>query len=102
MLNPAEQAFAFAAAPGKISNTLVNKQLITDKVQNDSTMQMLQQMSLMMGDMTYKTIIVLPKPAKKYTGKEVQASADKKTLTFTTSLTDMLNRPEAAEYNVEY
>ncbi|MBN8860679.1 MAG: hypothetical protein J0H29_19970 [Sphingobacteriales bacterium] len=102
MLNPAEQAFAFAAAPGKISNTLVNKQLITDKLQNDSTMQMLQQMSLMMGDMTYKTIIILPKPAKKYNGKEVQASADKKTLTFTTSLTDMLNRPEAAEYKVEY
>jgi hypothetical protein len=56
----------------------------------------------MMGDMTYKTIIMLPKPAKKYNGKEVQASADKKILTFTTSLTDMLNRPEAAEYNVEY
>lgn len=102
ILNPTEEAYVFAAAPGRISNTLVNKQAITDKMKTDSTMQMLQQMSLMMGDMTFKTIIVLPKRAKKYSGNEMQVSKDKKTLTFTSSLTDMLNRPDAAEYNVEY
>ncbi|PVD51390.1 hypothetical protein DC498_14710 [Terrimonas sp.] len=101
-LNPTQEAYSFSAAPGKITNTLINKALITEKLAKDSSMQMMQQMTMMMGDMNYKTIIVLPKPAKKYNGNEVQASADKKTLTFITTLTDILNRPEAAEYNVEY
>lgn len=101
-LNPAQQAYNFSATPGKLTNTLIDKSLITDKLAKDSTMQMMQQMTLMMGDMNYKTVIVLPKPAKKYNGNEVQASADKKTLTFITTLTDILNRPEAAEYSVEY
>lgn len=101
-INPAQEAYRFSATPGKIINKLVDKTIITDKLANDSSMQMMQQMSLMMGDMNYKTIIVLPRPAKKYNGNEVQASADKKTLTFITTLTDILNRPEAAEYNVEY
>ncbi|MCC6288380.1 MAG: hypothetical protein IT249_10890 [Chitinophagaceae bacterium] len=101
-LNPTQEAYSFSAAPGKITNSLINKALITDKLAKDSSMQMMQQMTMMMGDMNYKTVIVLPKPAKKYNGNEVQASADKKTLTFITTLTDILNRPEAAEYNVEY
>ncbi len=102
ILNPAEEAYVFSAAPGRISNTLVDKHALTDKMKTDSTMKMLQQMSMMMGGMTSKTIIVLPKRVKKYNGNEVQVSKDKKTITFTTSLSDMLNRPEAAEYNVEY
>lgn len=101
-LNPTQQAYSFTATPGKLTNTLVDRSLITDKLAKDSSMQMMQQMTLMMGDMNYKTVIVLPKPAKKYNGNEVQASADKKTLTFITTLTDILNRPEAAEYSVEY
>ncbi|HRP57420.1 hypothetical protein [Agriterribacter sp.] len=102
ILSPARDAFAFAAVPGKLSNTLVNKDLFTSKVQNDSSMQMLQQMSMMMGDMNYKTIIVLPKKVKKYKGNQTILSDDKKTLTFLTTLSDMLNRPETAEYSVEY
>lgn len=102
ILNPARDAFAFAAAPGKLSNTLVNKDLFNNKIQNDSSMQMLQQMSMMMGDMNYKTIIVLPRKVKKYKGNQTILSDDKKTLTFLTTLSDMLNRPETAEYTVEY
>ena len=102
ILNPARDAFVFAAAPGKLSNSLVNKDLFNNKIQNDSSMQMLQQMSMMMGDMNYKTIIVLPKKVKKYKGNQTILSDDKKTLTFLTTLNDMLNRPKAAEYSVEY
>jgi len=102
ILNPARDAFTFAAAPGKLSNTLVNKDLFNNKIQNDSAMQMLQQMAMMMGDMNYKTIVVLPKKVKKYKGNQTILSDDKKTLTFLTTLSDMLNRPETAEYTVEY
>lgn len=102
ILNPSQDAYAFAAASGKISNTLINKELFNSRIQNDSSMQMLQQMTMMMGDMNYKTVIVAPGKIKKYKGNQPVLSDDKKSVTFTTTLSDVLNRPEAAEYNVEY
>lgn len=102
ILSPVQDAYTFTAAPNKIYNTLTNKELFNNKVINDSSMQMMQQMSLMMGDMNYKTVFVLPAAAKKYKGNNPELSADKKRITFSTTLTDLLNRPEAAEYNVEY
>jgi hypothetical protein len=102
MLNPVQQAYTFTASQGKIANTLTNRQLITDKVLNDSTMQMMQQMTLMMGEMNYKTVIVLPSAVKIYTGNQSILSNDKKTITFLNTFTDMLNKPEKAGYTVEY
>lgn len=102
ILNPSQEAYAFTAGAGKVSNTLMNKALFHEQVQNDSSMQMLQQMSLMMGDMNYKTVIVTPGKIKKYKGNQTILSDDKKTVTFLTTLSDVLNRPETAEYSVEY
>lgn len=102
ILNPSQDAYAFAANPGKVSNTLINKELFSSRIQNDSSMQMLQQMTMMMGDMNYKTVIVLPRKVKKYKGNQSVLSDGKKTVTFMTTLSDVLNRPEAAEYSVEY
>ncbi|MBX3256497.1 MAG: hypothetical protein KF862_20340 [Chitinophagaceae bacterium] len=102
LLTPGQEAYSFTAAPGKIANTLVNKELFNDKVLQDSSLQMMQQLSVMMGDMNYKTIFVLPGNVKKYKGNNVEVAPDKKTVTFFTTLTDMINRPEAAEYSVEY
>lgn len=102
ILNPSQEAYAFAAASGKVSNTLINKELFNSRLQNDSSMQMLQQMTMMMGDMNYKTVVVAPGKIKKYKGNQSVLSDDKKTVTFSTTLSDVLNRPEAAEYNVEY
>jgi hypothetical protein len=101
-LNPAQDAYTFTAAPGKISNKFTNKELFESKISQDSTVQMLQQMSVMMGDMNYKTVFVLPRAVKKYAGNNAEISADKKTVTFHTTLTDLLNRPAAGEYEVEY
>ncbi|MBX2924928.1 MAG: hypothetical protein KF746_22195 [Chitinophagaceae bacterium] len=102
LLTPAQEAYSFTAAPGKIANTLVNKELFNDKVLQDSSLQMMQQLSVMIGDMNYKTVFVLPGNVKKYKGNNVEVAPDKKTVTFFTTLTDIINRPEAAEYNVEY
>ncbi|MFT3703447.1 MAG: hypothetical protein QM802_13815 [Agriterribacter sp.] len=102
MLSPTQEAYSFTASPGKIANTLTNKQLITDKILKDSTMQMMQQMSLIMGEMNYKTIIILPKAVKKYTANQTILSADKKTLTFLNTFNDMISKPESAAYSVEY
>ncbi|HRN55819.1 MAG TPA: hypothetical protein PLL71_05175 [Agriterribacter sp.] len=102
ILHPSQEAYTFSAVAGKLSNTLVNKELFNTNVQHDSSMQMLQQMTMMMGDMHYKTIIVAPGKIKKYKGNQTVLSGDKKTVTFLTTLSDVLNRPEAAEYSVEY
>ncbi|HTN05213.1 hypothetical protein [Agriterribacter sp.] len=102
ILNPSQEAYAFSASAGKLSNSLINKELFNNNIQNDSSMQMLQQMSMMMGDMNYRMVIVTPAKIKKYKGNQTILSDDKKTVTFLTTLSDMLNRPEAAEYSVEY
>lgn len=101
-LNPSTESYQFSATAGKISNTLINQDNFNAKVQQDSSMQMLQQMTMMMGDMTYRTVIVVPHKIKKYSGNQGVLSADKKSVTFQTTLSDILNRPDAAAYNVEY
>lgn len=93
--------YIFKAAPGKISNAVAADKK-TQNILPDSTMQMMQQMSAFMGDAHYKTVFVLPKPAKKYNGAQPQLSADKKTVTFITTLTDLMSTPALAEFNVEY
>ena len=101
-LNPAAEAYTFSATPGKISNKFTNKELFETKIAQDSTVQMMQQLSAMMGDMNYKTVFVLPKPVKKYSGNNAEISADKKTVTFKTTITNLLNRPAAGEFELEY
>ncbi|MCO5241375.1 MAG: hypothetical protein M9904_15100 [Chitinophagaceae bacterium] len=102
ILTPSKEAYRFAASAGDISNTLINKGLFDNLVQKDSSLQMLQQMSVLMGDMNYKTVIQVPRKIKSYTGNQAALSADKKTVSFSTTLSDVLNRPEAAAYSVKY
>ncbi len=101
-LNPLHDTYTFSAVPGKITNKFTNKELFDKKISADSSLQMMQQMSAIMGDFNYKTIIIIPRAAKKFAGNEAQISADKKTITFHTSLTDLLNRPAAGEFELEY
>lgn len=100
-INPAQNSYTLSAAPGKISYKLTDKKLYEEQM-NDSTMQMMKNMSSMMGDMNFKTIITLPQPVKKYKGSESDISADKKTITFKSSLGDFFEKPEAFEYELEY
>ena len=100
--NPVGDQFTFLAAPGKISNTINNIETYKAKIASDSALSMMSQMSGMMGDFKYRTILVLPKLVKKYDGPGSTISADKKTLTFETTLTEMMEHPEKVSYVVEY
>ena len=100
--NPVSGQFTFMAGKGKISNTINNIDAFKLKVKSDSTLGMMTQMSSMMGDFNYRTIIVLPRTVKKYDGPGSTISVDKKTLTFFTTLTEMLEHPEKVSYKVEY
>ena len=100
--NPVGDQFTFLAAPGKISNTISNMESFKKKVATDSSLTMLTQMTSMMGDFNYRTVIVLPKAVKGYDGPGSTISTDKKTLTFFTTLSEILEHPEKVSYKVEY
>ena len=100
--NPVEDYFKFFAAPGKISNTVINIDTLKNKIASDSSLTMMNQMAGMMGEVKYRTIIVLPKNVKKYEGPGSKVSADKRTITFESTLTDLMEHPEKISYIVEY
>ena len=100
--NPVEDQFTFKAGPGLIANTINNIQAFKDKVATDSTLAMMSQMTAMMGDFNYRTIIILPKAVKKYDGPGSTISTDKRTIQFATTLTEMMEHPEKVSYKVEY
>ncbi|MEP7142186.1 MAG: hypothetical protein ABI707_04915 [Ferruginibacter sp.] len=100
--NPVGDQFTFKAEAGSISNTITNIDSFKNLVASDSTLGMMSKMTSMMGDFNYRTIIVLPKAVKKYDGPGSTVSADKKTITFFTTLAEMMEHPEKASYNVDY
>ena len=59
-------------------------------------------MTAMMGNINYRTIIVLPKAVKKNNGSCSAISDDKRTLHFVTTLTEGMEHPEKVSYIVEY
>lgn len=59
-------------------------------------------MTAMTGDFNYHTIIILPKAVKGYDGPGSTISANKKTITFKTTLTEMVAHPEKVSYLVKY
>jgi hypothetical protein len=99
---PAQNSYTFMAAPGKLSNKFTDKKSFEEQVNNDSTLQMMKGLTAMMGEMTYKTTIILPKPVKHYKGNNASVSADKKTVTFKNSLTGLFKKPESFEFELDY
>lgn len=100
--NPVGDQFTFLAGKGNISNTITDIEAFKKSVAGDSALNMMTQMTAMMGEFNYRTIIVLPKAVKKYEGPGSTISTDKKTITFFTTLTEMLEQPEKVSYKVEY
>ena len=85
---------------GKLSRK-VNKEKL-EKLENDKGMTTLKEMSSMGMNPNMKTIINLPKPAKKAEGKGVTLSADKKTVTIENSVDDFFEDASSLEYEIEY
>jgi hypothetical protein len=99
---PIESYSKFTAEPGKIE-CQVNAKEIGSMISKDSTFMMMKQMMGMMGgEMTYKTKITTTKEIKKYSGNNASLSADKKTVIFTNTFTDMIEHPEKSAYKIEY
>lgn len=100
--NPLGDQYNFVATNGMISNTIKDANGIKNMIVSDSTLTMMQQMSSMLGEFTYRTILTLPKPIKKFEGPNSDVSSDKKTIRFETNLTEMIENPEKVSYKVAY
>lgn len=101
-IHPGAEFYTFSAIPGKLTSKIADKEGLKNTLAKDSSLTMLQQMSALTGEMTYKTIIQLPSPVKKLNGAKGVLSDDKRTITYKTGLTDMISHPEEMEYEIDY
>jgi len=102
LISPASQAYAFSADKNSISNKLIDKSAFDAILAQDSSMQMVKQILPLMGDANYKTILTLPRPVKIFNGNNASVTDDKKTVTFTGTLSELFDKPESFDYKVEY
>jgi hypothetical protein len=73
-----------------------------DSLMKDPTMQQAQQMSAMMGEAKFTTIIHLPRPAVTVTSKASVLSEDRKTVTFERTMSEMFTNPEDFDFTIAY
>ena len=72
------------------------------KMSEDESLKSMKEMSQMGMVMNLKTVINLPRPAKKATGKGITLSDDKKTVIIDGTLEDFFEDPSKFEYEIEY
>ena len=85
---------------GKVTRKL-NKEKYAH-VEDDKSLKSLQEMAQLGMAMNMKTVINLPKPAKKAEGKGLKLSDDKKKITMEGTLDDFFEDASYFEYNIEY
>lgn len=95
-----DQYFKYTYSKGLIQRTLIAEKYAT--VGDDKGMQSMKEMATQGLPMSNKTIIKLPKAAKKAEGKGVKLSDDKKTVTIEDSIEDFFDDGKALEYTIEY
>jgi len=101
-LTPASGYYKFSVGRGMIENSVIDPQGIKNTLTSDSTIMMMQQMIGMVGDPKYKTTITSFKEIKSYTGNGALLSPDKRSITFTSTFSEMLEMPDKLSYKVEY
>ena len=79
----------------------VNKEKFA-KIDEDQSLKSLKEMGQMGMPVNFKTVINLPKPAKKANGKGITLSDDKKTVIIEGTLDDLFEDPSKFEYEIEY
>ncbi|HET9745712.1 MAG TPA: hypothetical protein VFP97_08365, partial [Chitinophagaceae bacterium] len=79
----------------------INKEMVA-KLSEDESLKSLKEMGQMGMAMNLKTVINLPRPAKKTVGKAITLSDDKKKVTIEGTLDDFFEDPSKFEYEIEY
>ena len=95
-----DQYYTNVYEKGRFSRKL-NKEKYAN-ISDDKTLKSMQEMAQMGMSISMKTVINLPKPAKKAEGKGVKLSDDKKKITMEGTLDDFFEDGSYFEYNIEY
>ena len=95
-----DQYYTTVYEKGKFSRKL-NKEKYAN-ASDDKSLKSMQEIAQMGIPINMKTIINLPKPAKKAEGKGVKLSEDKKKITMEGTLDDFFEDGAYFEYNIEY
>ena len=95
-----DQYYTTVYEKGKFTRKL-NKEKYAN-VGDDKMLKSMQEMAQMGMSVNMKTVINLPKPAKKAEGKGVKLSEDKKKITMEGTLDDFFEDGSYFEYNIEY
>jgi len=95
-----DQYYTTVYEKGKFTRKLNKEKYAT--VSDDKMLKSMQEMSQMGMSVNIKTVINLPKPAKKAEGKGVKLSEDKKKITMEGTLDDFFEDGSYLEYNIEY
>jgi hypothetical protein len=88
-----------------IKNGLIERKASEEKLaslKNDDKLKDMKGVEDMMGAITFKTVIHLPKAATKAEGEKVALSADRTTVTIKSSLMDLFDNPKSLNFRVEY
>lgn len=95
-----DAAFDNEYKKGKLSRK-INKERYAAMV-NDKGIRGLHEMGKMSNPVMLKTVINLPKKIRKIQAKAADISPDKKRITISASVDDLLNDPSKLEYEIEY
>lgn len=95
-----DKYYDFKYEKNKISRSLIREKFAEAK--NDSALQSVMDMSKFSFPAKLKTIINLPGPAKKITGKNIIVSDDRKQILIKGTLNDFFEDPSKFEYEIDY
>lgn len=79
----------------------VDEEKLEDLKNNPQWSQM-EMSAGMMGNYKISTVIHLPDAAKKVTGSKAKLSEDKKTVTISSSMSELFSKPESLAYRIEF
>jgi len=95
-----ENYFILTCKNGLISRTADKIKLAL--LDQDEMLNQMKQIGSMGAPLKTHFVIQLPRPAKKFEGKNLTLSDDKKTITISNELNDLFNDPALFEFRVEY
>lgn len=101
--NPLDQfsgLFVSTASDGKLTRTMDKAKMA--ELTSGKEMKELGEAKAMLEGIKFTTVIHLPRPAKSLGNKNAVVSEDRKKVTITYNLIEMMETPESAAYNIEY
>jgi hypothetical protein len=100
--NPIGKTFSLKITSDSIQNSFDDLQAYEKAMSSNETLKSLRKTNPYTGKVNFKTTIITPKKIKSYRGQLELLSPDRKTITFKSTLSDILSKPAATGYFVSF